>query len=246
MTFNYLIIFLYLGTSKTYFISVQYKKDYVHLQAKFALMFDEVTKIIVQSNVVLGDLKAFLSRCFPEFVALNDAETFEIVMDDVKNNSSLTDFCYLDEIVDKFDLTEAKKEIEKYQKELDFFMEQKFTTHSYAKTFLDDFSKKIPENRKITFRLEWTAKDKTLRDVRNVLRTAFGSKADRVRIVVIEDGSMIVVCCASEFRMQDLTERAEINKSRLENLGVVGMRIGSKVSCLVLIQLIIILVCACD
>ena len=42
-------------------------------------------------------------------------------------------------------------------------------------------------------------------DIHNVLQKNFGHLADRVQIVVIEDGSVVVVCWAPKHLMEVLT-----------------------------------------
>ena len=86
------------------------------------------------------------------------------------------------------------------------FVRHTLNNHSYVKSFREDYPRYILSSDKIVFQLQWKAMEKTLKDIRDVLQMSFGHLADRVQIVVIEDGSVVVVCWAPRYLMEDVSE----------------------------------------
>ena len=207
-------------------MSAEYKRDFIRLQASFARMFDSMCET-VKSQVPVDDLKRYLCRTFSEFkLLLQDAVTTDDVMEAVRNESSLTDFAYFEEISDHFNLQQVKRSIRTYHSILDSFCKHTLNNHSYVKSFREDYLRYILPSDKIIFQLEWKAKDKTLKDVRDVLRMTFKQMADRVQIVVIGDGSVVVVCCAPRYLMEELVRLASESVHRLIEMGVVKLTVG--------------------
>ena len=207
-------------------MSAEYKRDFIRLQASFARMFDSMCET-VRSQVPVHNLKRHLSQSFSEFeILLQDAVTTDDVMKAVRNESSLTDFAYFEEIADHFNLQQVKCSIRDYHSILDSFCEHTLNNHSYVRSFREDYPRYILSSGKIVFQLEWKAKDKTLKDIRDVLRMTFKHLADRVQIVVIKDGSVVVVCCAPRYLMEELVRLASESVHMLAEMGVVKLTVG--------------------
>ena len=207
-------------------MSAEYKRDFIRLQASFGRMFDSVCET-VKSQVPVDDLKRYLCRTFCEFqILLQDAVTTDDVMEAVRNESSLTDFAYFEEIANHFNLQQVKRRIKNYRSILDTFCKHTLNNHSYIKSFREDYPRYILSSDKIIFQLEWKAKDKTLKDIRDVLRMTFKHLADRVQIVVIEDGSVVVVCCAPRYLMEELVRLASESIDTLVEMGVFKLTVG--------------------
>ena len=212
-----------------YCVSAEYKEDFVDLQDKFGDMFDEVRKD-VELHVQVGKLKQYLCDRFRELETdVQHAVTMGDVMKVVRNECILAEYSYLKQIAKHFDLQEAKKSIEHYHIKLDDFCTHTLEEHSYAKSFCVDHPVPIfPSLNKteVTFKLEWKAKEKTLKDVRDVLRKAFRDLTDRVQIVVIKDGSVVVVCWAPQYLMTELVRLAKSKLDQLREVGVVELTVG--------------------
>ena len=201
-------------------MSAEYKRDFIRLQASFGRMFDSMCET-VRSQVPVNNLKQHLSQFFSEFeILLQDAVTTDDVMKAVRNESSLTDFAYFEEIADHFNLQQVKRNIRDYHSTLNSFCQHTLNNHSYVRSFREDYPRYILSSDKITFKLEWKAKDKTLKDIRDVLRMTFKHLADRVQIVVIGDGSVVVVCCAPRYLMEELVRLASESVHMLAEMGV--------------------------
>ena len=207
-------------------MSVEYKKDFILLQDKFGTLFRSISKA-VKSQVPVDDLKEYLCETFPEFkILLQEASTTDDVMKTVRNQSSLTDLAYFGRINGHFNL-KMKQKINRYCDSLDSFCQHTLENHSYVRSFREDYPRYILSSDKIVFRLQWKANEKTLKDIRDVLQMSFGYLADRVQIVVIEDGSVVVVCWAPRYLMEELVRHASARVHRLEKMGVVKLTICS-------------------
>ena len=207
-------------------MSAEYKTDFINLQASFARMFDIMCEA-VKSQVQVDDLKQYLCRTFSEFqIPLQDAVTTDDVIEAVRNESSLTGFAYFEAIADHFKLQQVKESIRNYRSKLNLLCQHTLNNHSYVRSFREDYPRHIPSSRKIVFQIKWKAKDKTLKDIRDVLQMTFNRLADRVQIVVIEDGSVVVVCCAPRYLMEELVILASESVHMLAEMGVVKLTVG--------------------
>ena len=55
---------------------------------------------------------------------------------------------------------------------------------------------------------------------------SFGHLADRVQIVVIQSGSVVAVCWAPRYLMEELARQASESVHRLAEMGVVKLTVG--------------------
>ena len=207
-------------------MSAEYKRDFIRLQGSFARMFDSICET-VRSKVPVNNLKRHLTQSFSEFeIILQDAVTTDDVMKAVRNESSLTDFAYFEEIADHFNLQQVERSIRNYRSILDSFCQHTLNNHSYVRSFREDYPRYILSTDKITIKLQWKAKEKTLKDIRDVLQMSFQHLADRVEIVVIKDGSVVAVCCAPRYLMEELVRLASDGVDTLVEMGVVKLTVG--------------------
>ena len=174
-----------------YCVSAEYKRDFVDLQDKFGDMFDEVHRDV--KRVPVDDLKQYLCNMFHELETdVQDADTTNDVMKVVRNECTLVAYCYLEMIANHFCLHRAKESIEQYRSTLDYFCKYTLEEHSYAKSFRVDHPEPIVSSSDkivVTFKLEWNAKERSLKDIRDVLQMVFRDLTDdRVQIVVVEGG----------------------------------------------------------
>ena len=206
-------------------MSAEYKRDFILLQDKFGRLFRSISKA-VKSQVPVDDLKEYLCENFDEFnIPLQETSTTDDVMKAVRNQSSLTDLAYFDRINDHFNL-QVTQEIDTYRDTLDSFCRHTLDNHSYVRSFREDYDRYILSSDKIVFQLQWKAREKTLKDIRDVLQMSFGHLVDRVQIVVIKDGSVVVVCWAPQYLMEELVSHASRHVHRLAEMGVVKLTVG--------------------
>lgn len=191
-------------------------------------MFERVCEI-VESSVSVDDLKQYLRQTFPEFeTSFQDADQIADVMKKVRNECSLTDCCYFEAIARHFNLQKGAEEaIAVYNSKLRTFCDHTLASHSYVKSFHEDHSRSLHSSNKITFKLHWKAEEKTMNDIRDLLRMCFGELADRVQILVIQVGSVVVVCYASQHLMGELVRLLKTKLDKLAGLGVANLTIST-------------------
>ena len=212
------------------------------MQEKFGDMYDKLLEN-VNLHVPVDDLKQYLCSKFCELETdVQDCVTTNAVMKVVHNECTLVGYSYFDKIAKRFNLQEANKSIMYYRRTLDYFCKHTLEEHSYAKSFHVDHPEPIvPSSSEIevTFKLEWNAKEKSLKDVRDVLRKAFVYLTDRVKIIVIKDGSIVVVCWAPQYLMMKLVLLAKNKLNQMKKMGMVELTVGhielitKKVNCYV-------------
>ena len=199
----------------------------MHLQSRFRSMFESILKV-VKTHVQVDDLKQYLCQTFPEFEeSFQDGDTVDDVMTAVRSECSLTDCSYLEEIGDEFKLQECQPAIDNYRSILSSFCQHTLTEHSYVKSFREDCSQNFISSNKITFKLMWNAKQKTLTDIRDVLQMGFEKLATRIQIVVIKAGSVVVMCWFPQSLKEQLVRIAERKVAQLTEMGVVSLTVGS-------------------
>ena len=210
-----------------YTVPAHYKEDFIDLQDSFGNIFDELCSALKSHDVPVTALKDYLSKNFPDLdFPFQAVFTIDNVIETVRKNSSLTDLAYVKVISKHFELQEMKQKTDDYRRMLDSFCRHTLDKHSYVRSFRVDISRYILSSDKIVFKLEWKAKEKTLKDIRDVLRMSFGDLTDRVQIVVIEDGSVVVVCCAPRYLMEELVRLASESVHWLKEMGVVKLTVG--------------------
>ena len=150
-------------------MSAEYRNDFILLQDKFGRLFHIISKA-VKSWVPVDDLKEYLCENFDDFkFSLQEASTTDDVMKAVRNQSSLTDLAYFGRINDRFNL-QVTEEIDRYRDTLDSFCQHTLDNHSYVRSFREDYPRYILSSDKIVFRLQWKTNQKTMNDIRDVLR----------------------------------------------------------------------------
>ena len=190
-------------------------------------MFDGLCLALRSHSVPVTALKEYLTKHFPDLVnPLQNVITIDNVIETVRNQSSLTDLAYVKVISKHFELQEMKQKIDEYRRMLDSFCRHTLDKHSYVRSFRVDTSRYILSSDKIVFKLEWKADEKTLKDVGDVLRMSFGELTDRVQLEVVKVGSVVVVCCAPRYLMEELVRLASESVDTLAEMGVVKLTIG--------------------
>ena len=210
-------------------VSVVYKEDFDAIEKEFVLLHLRASHIILKkSSVTLKELKELLSF-YPQLVMLiREAENVTEVMQVIQQHSSFINCSYLKHVAEYFNLPEVTKEIDNYNKLVDTFCNSKIIQHSYMKPFTTNPPQYTVSSQtiKIKIMLEWNPADKTLSDIRSLLRKVFKGLSSLIHVDVIGEGSVTVVCYAPHYLMGALLKMTKKNKSMLLENSVSYLSIG--------------------
>ena len=189
------------------------------------ILIDDIAPLIKSSVPSLEEFKTFLRRCRSYLEAqLDNARTFESVMQVVERECSIINVVLLETIVSKYSIQYAADKVLAYQTHLDEFCENNLTmfcNHQFKR-----LSSSLLTCETIKFVLKWNPKDHSLSNIRGLLWKTF--KDNQVEVVVIEEGnSTIVTCYAPHYLMESLLLTARENLDVLkEEMGLISLTIG--------------------
>lgn len=205
-----------------------YKKDFDELQYRFIKLFLTVTEILEKDeSVSIESIIDFLS-CYPNLQAqLQDINNIKGIILLVKQHSSFINCSCLKFLVQHLNVPAAIEKIDEYYKTVDDFCQYTVKQHTYAASFFADNSRQLHESEAITLKLQWSPDSKTLADIQGVLRKAFKHLTDNVHIVVVKEGSVTVICFATQHIIDHLVGVAQANEDSLVEDGVIYLKVGS-------------------
>ena len=193
------------------------------MRAKLGILFSTVIPLIqVAVMPLLKELKDFLGMCFRELKPqLSITESFDGVMELVKDKCTIINICCLETIINKYNIEEAKAHITTYKSEVDEFCKNvRLSVSMTSSSFL-------LKCETIQFVLEWEPDEYTLQDIRYLLWKAFENMASRVLVIVAEKGNSIVVTCyAPRIIMDVLLIKVEFNLKELQKIGLIKLTLG--------------------
>ena len=212
-------------------VSVEYKKDFDEIQAKFAQLFYDITTMLEKApEVTLEELKKLLIFYRDLRPLLQDADTITKVMLVVEEHSSFTNCTYLKAVADNFlKAQEGQKKIDTYEEFVETFCQHTLREHSYVTSFLVDLTLQPLLAETITLKLEWNPIEKTLTDIQDTLNKTFKSLACHIHIVVVRKGCVTVICYAPQYLMGALVRLAQENMKVLVESRVIYLSMGHAV-----------------
>ena len=191
------------------------------MRAKFGILFSTVIPLI-HVAIMLKELKGFLVMCFRELKPqLSITESFDGVMELVKERCTIINICCLETIINKYNIEKAKAHITTYKSEVDEFCKNvRLSVSMTSSSFL-------LKCETIQFVLEWKPDEYTLQDIRDLLWKAFENVASRVLVKVVKKGnSIVVICHAPQSIMDVLLMKAEFNLKELQKIGLIKLSLG--------------------
>ena len=205
-----------------------FQHDFDQMRMKFGKLFYTVAPLIAKGIPSLQDLKTYLRRCFRELrPQLATAESLDDVMDLVQDKCTIINVCCLEEIVDQYDITEAKEHITNYNTAVDEFCKKIKADVCCNQSFIISSSSRQLTCETIVFVVEWEADKYTLIDIRGLLSKAFKGMAKKVQVISVNEGnSIIVTCYAPQSLIELLLMTAKENLGSLTQLGVIKLTIG--------------------
>ena len=186
-----------------------------------------VVSPLIESAVTLKDLKKYLRFCFPELKPqLSIAESFDDVMDVVREKCTIINVVCLEAIVKQYKIEHAETQITSYKLEVDMFCEDVKLSVCENEDFMPDLSSLL-KCETIEFVLEWEMDEHTLREINDLLWKSFGSMAKRVLVKEVKKGnSIIVTCYASCYVVDVLVIEVKMNLDILKEMGLIKVTIG--------------------
>ena len=175
----------------------------------------------------LEKLKKYLGRCFRELKPqLSLAESFDDVMEVVKEKCTVVNIGYLETIINHYNVEEAKVHITTYKSEVDKLCEEIKLSVYQKENFMTGPSSLL-KCETIKFVLEWETDKHTFNEIRELLWKAFGKMDKRVLVKHIDEGnSIIVTCYAPENAINILLMEAQKNLHILIKMGVIKLTIA--------------------
>ena len=160
---------------------------------------------------------------------LHEAESFDDVMDIVREKCSPINIVCLEAIISHCNIEEAKDHITAYQSEVDKFCEEIKLQVCGNENIMTGQSTLL-KCETIEFVLEWKTDEHTLKEIKELLSKAFGSIAKRVLVKEAKEGnSVIVTCYAPRYMMDVLMKVAKKNLALLKQMGMIKLTIGYNV-----------------
>ena len=157
------------------------------------------------------------------------AESFDDVMELVKEKCTIINIGCLETIVDRFNITEAKQCIADYKTEVDIFCHAVRLNVCEKLSFLKS-SLSVLKCDTTEFVLKWKPDESTLCDVKRLLTKGFKDMANDVLVnevkVNTDDDSIIVTCYASRHIMDVLLIEAKKNLDVLIKMGLMKLSNG--------------------
>ena len=181
---------------------------------------------LIATNVTLDDLKSYLQWCFIEIrPQLADARSIDEVLFIFEQKYTITNVYCLEEIVDHFNIAEARDHITGYKKALSEFCNLKLS-QCLNKNLGSDSSPQLT-GETIEFVLDWEPDKYTLHDITSLLWKTFKEMANDIHVRVMTEGNSITITCyAPQHIMDSLLMEAEKNLDILRGSGLMKLTIG--------------------
>ena len=210
-------------------LNVIYEYNFDMMRARFGALITTVKPLIKASIPSLEEFKCHIRDCFPELEdKLAKAESFDVVMNIVRDKDTIINISCLEAIVNHYKVTEAKPHLDEFEKAVDTFCENIKAKICSCESFKLDSSSLLPTHETIEFILEWDAHKRTLKDIRGLLSKAFKDMTKSVQIRAIKEGySIMVICYAPQYMMDRLLRTAKDNLDLLIEEGVIKLKIGT-------------------
>ena len=143
--------------------------------------------------------------------------------------TSLTNTKLLEAVAKRYDLQDAIRLIEEFEKSIDEFCEKIKNQHIYGQDFMEHSHTDLQRSdlEEVKFVLEWKGDETTLSDIQSLLRKAFHDKTRYVIVKVVNEGnSIIVICYAPSHFHEELIRLVKHNEEDLRKEEVRSVTIG--------------------
>ena len=189
-----------------------------------------LTLLPLIKSAVLPPLEKFkrcLRICFPELKPqLSIAESFDDVMELVRDKCSIINIACMETIVDHYKIKDAEIHIAKYKSEVEDFCRNIKLDVCQNESLLTSQAPLL-KCETIEFVLKWETDEHTLSEIERVLWKAFGDMAKNVLVKDAREGNSIIVTCYVPRHIMDiLLMEAKKNLDVLIKMGLIQLTIG--------------------
>ena len=140
------------------------------IRMEFAITFSKVQEAINRSPPPLDHLKRFLKDGYSHLKSqIVHANSIDDVLDVVRDHCTLTNISCLEDIVERFDIEEAKIHIQRYKDVVQSFCKKIKASLGLDESFKMRKSHSILHCETPVFVLDWDPKDCTIEDVNSIL-----------------------------------------------------------------------------
>ena len=161
---------------------------------------------------------------------LTNCESFDILLHSVKTHYNFFNFDLIEDLANEFPLSdELQLELDRYVQELKQFKK------STALQQIKDAIKRVPlpyetsaAHSKIVIKLTGDWRKKTVKSLENLLQYLFERDSKRVRLIEIDDGSIMVMFLALS-RAQTLIDKVQNKVQSIQYLGIFHISINNEV-----------------
>ena len=198
------------------------------MRAKLGVLFYTVIPLIQAAVMpLLEDLKSFLRLCVPSLKPqLAMAKSFDDVMEVVREKCTIINISWLETIINKYNIEEAKAHISAFKLEVDKFCKNVRLTICQDKSFTSNLSSLL-KCETIQFTLSWEIDKSTLYEIRGLLWKAFEDMTNEVLVKEINGGNSIIVTCHAPRNVMDiLLLKANMSLGELQKMGLIKLTIG--------------------
>ena len=200
---------------------------FTSIRTEFGTTFSIIKGIIKSNPPPLEDLIEYLEDCNPSFMpSLAHCESIRSVLNVVRDKCTLIDINYLEAVVNRFNIEEAKKHIESYKEAIDQFCQSVSVRLCLEEIFPVTATPPPLKYETATFVLNWDPDDYMLNDIRSLLSAVFERLDKWVTIKVIKEGSVIVTCTFPLHLSGSLIAKAQETVQSIKNTGIIRLIIG--------------------
>ena len=182
---------------------------------------------MLSSKIPIEKLKSFLGETYPELVPeiTHAQSTDDIINYIIKHRNNIINIAMIETIVESYDISEAKDLVTQFNEKMKEFISIMKLKLVLGKELLPPISSPIYKT--IEFVLDWEPSDHSLDDIRRLLKKAFDDIGKRVIVRSIHKGnSIIIICYAPHYLMNDLLLKAQANLYVLEEMNLIRLNVG--------------------
>ena len=170
--------------------------EFTAMRTKFGRTFLRVLDIIEKHRISVEQLKRFIRFTYSDLVSkLTITNTMDDIRSLLQEKCSLLNISLLEDIVEEFELKEAKIHIKGYKAEINDFCQTMSVRLCLNETFQVSAPHPPLKYESITFVVEGNPDNYMLDDVRNLLSSTFEILSRSLHLVVIKEDNSITISC---------------------------------------------------